>query len=119
MRRTFGLTRRQQRDSGFHYASSSCQLEYSRNLIFKNGRRLDQVYQGLIQRTHGLLDVPRLKTIFGRKNRPCQTRTGDGRLQKILDRSIHDLTVFKLHFGKLTLKMSRSRYWTWFSLIQR
>jgi hypothetical protein len=50
---------------------------------------------------------------------PCQTRTGDGRLQKILDRSIHDLTVFKLHFGKLTLKMSRARYWTWFSLIQR
>lgn len=101
----FGLTRSEQQRSNFRYAYSSCQLEYSRNLIFKNGRRLDQVYQGLIERTRGLLDVPRLKTIFGRKSRPYQTRTGGGRLEKILDRSIHDLTVFKLHFGKLTLKM--------------
>src|SRR5262249_31791834 len=29
--------------------------------------------------------------------------TGDWR--KIIDRSVYDLTVFKLHFGKLTLKM--------------
>jgi len=101
----FGLTHDEQQRSNFRYTYSSCQLEYSRNLIFKNGRRLDQVYQGLIERTRGLLDVPRLKTIFGRKSRPHQTRTGGGRLEKILDRSIHDLTVFKLHFGKLTLKM--------------
>jgi hypothetical protein len=30
---------------------------------------------------------------------------GGGRLEKILECSVHDLTVFKLHFGKLTLKM--------------
>jgi hypothetical protein len=51
------------------------------------------------------LDVPRLKTIFGRKHRCHKTQAGGGRLEKILDRSVHDLTVFKLHFGKLTLKM--------------
>jgi hypothetical protein len=51
------------------------------------------------------LDVPRLKTIFGRKHRPHHTQAGGGRLEKILDRSVYDLTVFKLHFGKLTLKM--------------
>src|ERR1700740_940629 len=27
------------------------------------------------------------------------------RLEKILDRTMHNLTVFKLHFGRLTLKM--------------
>src|SRR6185503_7012975 len=32
-------------------------------------------------------------------------RVGGGRLEKIIDQSVHDLTVFKLHFGKLTLKM--------------
>src|SRR5215510_7990069 len=63
------------------------------------------VYQGLIDRTRRLLDVPRLKTIFGRKRRPRKTSARDGRLEKIIDRSVYDLTVFKLHFGKLTLKM--------------
>jgi hypothetical protein len=59
----------------------------------------------LLDRTRRLLDVPRLKTIFGRKQRPHRDRVGGGRLEKILDRSIYDLTVFKLHFGKLTLKL--------------
>jgi hypothetical protein len=31
---------------------------------------MDELYQGLIERTRRLLDVPRLKTIFGRKRRP-------------------------------------------------
>jgi hypothetical protein len=91
--------------SQFRYAYSGYQLEYSRNLLFKSGRRLDEVYQGLIDRTRRLLDVPRLKTIFGRRHRPHQDRAGGGRLEKILDRSTYDLTVFKLHFGKLTLKL--------------
>jgi hypothetical protein len=101
----FALTQEQQRASQFRYAYSAYQLEYSRNLLFKSGRRLDDVYQGLIERTRRLLDVPRLKTIFGRKQRPHQDRGGGGRLEKILDRSTYDLTVFKLHFGKLTLKL--------------
>jgi hypothetical protein len=101
----FALTQEQQRQSQFRYAYSSYQLEYSRNLLFKSGRQLDEVYQGLIDRTRRLLDVPRLKTIFGRKHRPHRDRAGGGRLEKSLDRSTYDLTVFKLHFGKLTLKL--------------
>ncbi|HZD07177.1 MAG TPA: hypothetical protein VE176_02950, partial [Candidatus Limnocylindrales bacterium] len=101
----FALTREQQQRSDFRYAYSCYQLEYSRNLLFKNGRQLDEVYQGLIDRTRRLLDVARLKTIFGRKSRPYKTKSGGGRLEKIIDQSVHDLTVFKLHFGKLTLKL--------------
>jgi hypothetical protein len=101
----FALNREQQQRSGFRYAYSCYQLEYSRNLLFKSGRKLDEVYQGLIDRTRRLLDVPRLKTIFGRKRRPFKTKQRDGRLEKIVDQSVHDLTVFKLHFGKLTLKL--------------
>src|SRR5947208_5723149 len=97
--------REQQQRSGFRYAYSCYQLEYSRNLLFKSGRQLDEVYQGLIDRTRRLLDVPRLKTIFGRKQRPSKTQARDGRLEKIIERSVYDLTVFKVHFGKLTLKM--------------
>ena len=101
----FALNREEQQRSEFRYAYSCYQLEYSRNLLFKSGRLLDEVYQGLIDRTRRLLDVPRLKTIFGRKKRPHQNRRGGGRLEKIVDQSAHDLTVFKLHFGKLALKM--------------
>jgi len=101
----FALRQEEQQRSQFRYAYSGYQLEYSRNLLFKSGRRLDEVYQGLIDRTRRLLDVPRLKTIFGRKHRPHQDRAGGRRLEKILDRSTYDLTVFKLHFGKLTLKL--------------
>jgi hypothetical protein len=101
----FALNQEQQQRSGFRYAYSCYQLEYSRNLLFQSGRQLDEVYQGLIDRTRRLLDVPRLKTIFGRKQRPHRGRAGGGRLEKIIDQSVHDLTVFKLHFGKLTLKL--------------
>jgi len=101
----FALNFEQQKRSGFRYRYSCYQLEYSRNLLFKSGRQLDAVYQGLIDRTRGVLDVPRLKTIFGRKQRPSKTKAREGRLEKIIERSVHDLTVFKIHFGKLTLKM--------------
>ena len=101
----FGLRADQQQRSGFHYRYSCYQLEYSRNLHFKSGRQLDAIYQGLIDRTRRLLDVRRLKTIFGRKGRPHYKARGGGRLEKVLEQPLHDLTVFKLHFGKLTLKL--------------
>lgn len=101
----FGLSREEQERSLFRYSYSCYQVEYSRNLLFKSGRKMDELYQGLIDRTRGLLDVPRLKTIFGRKYRPHKKPSGGGRLEKLLERSVHDLTVFKLHFGRLTLKM--------------
>jgi hypothetical protein len=101
----FALSRPEQVQSGFNYRYSCSQIEYSRNLLFKSGRRLDEIYQGLIERTRTILDVPRLRTIFGRKNRPhCQAK-GRGRLEKIIERSTYDLTVFKLRFGKFVLKM--------------
>src|SRR5262245_66402686 len=60
----FALSREQQQRSGFHYAYSCYQLEYSRNLLFKGGRQLDAVYQGLIDRTPRPLVVPRRQTIM-------------------------------------------------------
>jgi hypothetical protein len=101
----FALNLEQQKRSEFRYAYSCYQLEYSRNLLFKSGRQLDEIYQGLIDRTRRVLDVPRLKTIFGRKNRPSRTCKREGRLEKMIEGSVYDLTVFKVHFGKLTLKM--------------
>jgi hypothetical protein len=45
-------------------------------------------------------------SFFGYKNRPHNRRgKKPKRLQHILDQSAYDLTVFKLHFGPMTLKL--------------
>lgn len=99
----FGLTREEQQRSGFRYQFSVFQIEYSRNLVFKSGRELDAYYQALVERIWPALDVPRLKTIFGRRNRP-HLKAGRG-LERRIEHTDHDLTVFKLKFGRLELKM--------------
>jgi hypothetical protein len=102
----FGLSFDEQRRSGFHYSYSVYQLEYSRNLLFTHGRKLDQVFNGVIDRTRGQLDVKTVKTIFGSKRRPyCKSKDRVPRFEVVLEKPTYDLTIFKLHFNRLTLKM--------------
>ncbi len=102
----FALNLDEQLRSQFRYRYSVYQIEYSRNLLFTRGTVLDAVYQALIDRTRQYLDVPRLCTIFGYKKRPHSRGVKKPtRLQRILDQSAYDLTVFKLHFGAMTLKL--------------
>jgi len=102
----FGLSLEDRERTGFHYDYSIYQAEYSRNLMFTRGSVMEEVFQGTIDRTRSRLDVKRLKTIFGAKQRP-QRRTGKKppRLEVVVERPTYDLTVFKIHFGKFTLKM--------------
>jgi hypothetical protein len=102
------LAREAQQRSGFRYEYSCFQVEYSRNLLFVRGTVLEEVYQGFIDRTRRVLDVPTLKTIFGRKQRPHRRRRPGAavpRLERVLNGPRYDLTVFKVHFGRLTLKV--------------
>jgi len=102
----FALDVEEQQRSHFRYRYSAYQIEYSRNLLFVRGTMLDAVFQGLLDRTRRLLDVPMLRTLFGRKQRPQWRSDPSGRrLARVLDQSSYDLTVFKLHFGALTLKL--------------
>jgi hypothetical protein len=102
----FGLDLAEQERTHFHYDYSIYQGEYSRNLLFRRGSQLEQVFQGTIDRTRRLLDVRSLKTIFGSKQRPSRTRHRKApRCEVVLERPAYNLTVFKLHFGKLTAKM--------------
>ena len=66
----FALDFEEQRRSGFRYHFSNYQMEYSRNLIFEVGGRMEQVFQALIDRSRGLLDLKTIKTILGDKGRP-------------------------------------------------
>lgn len=103
----FALDLAEQERTQFHYRYSVFQLEYSRNLLFRQGCTLDEVYEKLLDRTRGALDVKTLRTIFGRKHRPHNSgkRGSHVRLEKVIERPSYDLTVFKLHFGKWTLKI--------------
>jgi hypothetical protein len=95
----------EQARSGCGYQFSVYQVEYSRNLIFRNGAQMQRVFDAVVDRTRSRLDVPRLKTLFGFKTRPHRDRAGGPpRLAAVIETPVYDLTIFKLHFGALTLK---------------
>jgi hypothetical protein len=66
----FALDFDEQGRSGFRYQCSNYQLEYSRNLVFTIGGRMDQVFQALIDRTRTRMDLRTVKTILGYRRRP-------------------------------------------------
>ena len=102
----FALDLTEQQQTGFRYDYSLYQVEYSRNLLFKQGHQLDQVFQGVIDRSRGPLDLKTLKTIFGSRTRPQRRKQQPPpRTEAVLETPTYDLTVFKLHFGKLTVKL--------------
>ena len=103
---SFALDSEEQAQSGFRYQYSSYQVEYSRNLIFRAGAKMERVLQALVDRTRSLLGVERVKTILGRKQRPrYRPRQKQGRRwEVVVERPTYDLTVFKVHWGRLTLK---------------
>jgi len=102
----FGLDLAEQEKTSFHYDYSIYQEEYSRNLLFLRGSELEQVFQGTIDRTRCLLDVKTLKTIFGAKKRPSRCKhQKEPRCEVVVERPEYDLTIFKIHFGKITAKI--------------
>ena len=100
----FGLTLAEQQRSGFRYDYSVYQAEYSRNLLFRSGAQMDAVFGRLVDRTRGRLDVPKIRTLFGAKARPHRDRTSTSRIEAVVETPHYDLTLFKVHFGNLTLK---------------
>jgi hypothetical protein len=103
----FALDTQEQEKSRFYYQYSVFQTEYSRNLLFRSGRQMDQIFQALIDRTRAPLDLDRIKTIFGDKNRPHfdKRKKNPTRWGVVVETPTYDLTVFKVHYGKMTLKI--------------
>jgi hypothetical protein len=101
----FGLDLDEQRRSGFGYAYSIYQVEYSRNLIFESGAVMERTFDTVVDRTRTRLDVPKLRTLFGVGQRP-RWRGADlsPRQAVVIERPRWNLTLFKVHFGLLTLK---------------
>ena len=101
----FALDLSEQERCGFRYSYSVYQGEYSRNMLFTRGTELDQIFHGVINRTYDKLNLKVLKTILGTKNRPHH-RAGKKptRQEIVVERPTYNMTVFKIHFGKITAK---------------
>jgi hypothetical protein len=60
----------------------------------------------VVDRTRSRLDVPKVRTLFGSKGRPHRKPGGElsPRQAVVIEKPRWNLTIFKVHFGLLTLK---------------
>ena len=101
----FGLDLADQERSRFVYDYSIYQGDYSRNLLFASGAAMEKVFDAMADRTRSRLDVPKLRTLFGTKRRPRHNRPDlSPRVGCVIETPQDGLTIFKVHFGALTLK---------------
>jgi hypothetical protein len=90
--------------ANLHTGSPSISSSTSRNLIFADGVTMQRVFDAVVDRTRSRLDVPKIRTIFGTAQRPRRTRKRSSVIEAAIETPTFDLTVFKLHFGRLTGK---------------
>ena len=101
----FGLDLAEQERSGFGYGYSVYQAEYSRNLLFKSGAQMEELFDRVLDRTRSRLDIPALRTLFGLKARPHRTRkTGPPAQEIVIEKPRYGLSWFRISFGRLQLK---------------
>jgi hypothetical protein len=101
----FGLDLAEQQASGFRYAYSVYQAEYSRNLLFKSGAQMEALFDRVLDRTRSRLDIPAIRTLFGLKTRPHRTRKAGPPAQEIvIEKPRYGLSWFRISFGRLQLK---------------
>ena len=101
----FGLDLAEQGMSWFRYSYTVYQAEYSRNLLFRDGAQMEELFDRVIDRTRSRLDIPAVRTIFGLKNRPHSNRAAGPPAQEIVvENSRYGLTWFRILFGKLQVK---------------
>ena len=101
----FGLDLAEQARSGFRYNYSIYQAEYSRNLLFRSGAQMEDLFDRILDRTRSRLDIPALRTLFGLKNRPHRNRAAGPPAQEIvIEKPQYGLSWFRIRFGLLQLK---------------
>ena len=79
-----GLDTAEQDISGFRCGYTIYQAEYSRNLLFRSGGQMEDLFDRILDRTRSRLDIPALRTVFGLKNRPHSNRASGPPAQDIV-----------------------------------
>jgi hypothetical protein len=101
----FGLDLAEQERSGFRYGYSVYQAEYSRNLLFASGARMEDLFDRVLDRTRSRLDIPAIRTVFGLATRPHRNRRGGPPAQEVvIEKPRYGLTWFRISFGRLQVK---------------
>jgi hypothetical protein len=75
-------------------------------LVFASGAVMDRLFNTVVDRTRSRLDVPKVRTLFGSKGRPHRKPGAElsPRQAVVIEKPRWNLTIFKVHFGLLTLK---------------
>jgi hypothetical protein len=101
----FGLDLAEQERSGFRYGYSVYQAEYSRNLLFASGARMEDLFDRILDRVRSRLDIPAVRAIFGLAARPHRDRKNGPPAQEIvIEKPRYGLSWFRLTFGRLQVK---------------
>jgi len=101
----FGLDTSEQQASGFGYSYSVYQAEYSRNLLFRSGGQMEDLFSRVLDRTRSRLDIPAVRAIFGRKTRPHRSRaSGPPAQEVVIEKPQYGLAWFRISFGMLQVK---------------
>jgi len=68
---------------------------------------MEQVFQALIDRSRAPLDLKTIRTILGNRHPPRYRKPNkqSAQWEVAVERPLYDLTIFKLHCGKLTLRI--------------
>jgi len=96
----FGLSLADQARSGFAYNYPIYQAEYSRNLLFRSGGQMEDLFDRILDRTRSRLDIPTLRVLFGLKNRPHANRAAGPPAQEIvIEKPQYGLAWFRIRLG--------------------
>jgi hypothetical protein len=74
----FALHLEEQRRSEFRHQYSIYQAEYSRNLQFQTGGKMEQVFQSLIDRTRAAWDLTQVRDDFRKQEASLPAETAEG-----------------------------------------
>jgi hypothetical protein len=100
----FGLDLAEQGMGGFRYDYSVYQAEYSRNLLFRSGPQMEDLFERVLDRTRSRLDIPAVRKIFGLYARPHRTRKAPPAQDIVIETPRYGLTWFRICFGRLQVK---------------
>jgi hypothetical protein len=95
------LTNDELRASGIARQQSLMQVEYCTNLLFREPRVLDWVYQNLLDNTRQHLRPEAINAIFGRERRGGKLKS----MRVHIENPSYNLTVVNIWFGKNRLKL--------------
>jgi hypothetical protein len=91
--------------NGFRYGYSVYQAEYSRNLLFRSGAQMEDLFDRVLDRVRSRLDIPAIRTIFGLKSRPHRSRKDGPPAQEIvIEKPRYGFSWFRITFGRLQIK---------------